>query len=189
MAARKFASKGLTLPSAAELVRLAQESPELRSEWGNMLGHQLPAVPDLDNFLARLPHALRWLDAASPKLVPFPALPPVPARAGQVRATTPPMRMWAQRIPLEAVNYAGAAHLLIEIEYHGARRVIEPYSLRRPKTGNLLLYGFERTKDGYPTDGIRAYKVEEIDATRVLSTAFSPRYAIELVERAGVWKW
>ena len=58
----KCGAKGLTVPSAAEIVRLAHDAPELRSEWSNMLAHQVPTLPDLDSFLERLPGLIGWID-------------------------------------------------------------------------------------------------------------------------------
>ena len=62
VAREKFATKGLSLPSAEEIIRMARASEELRSEWINMLGHQLPAVPELDDYLERLTDALSWIE-------------------------------------------------------------------------------------------------------------------------------
>lgn len=200
-AREKFAVKEMVLPSIADVVALASGDAELRSEWNNMLGHQLPATPSLDDFLARLPEAVSWLQehvAISPVGRPTApvvatsgrlALRPVEGRPGDLLVAERGIRTWGVAAPIEAVRFAGASHLLVEIYYHEARRVIEPYSLRRPKTGNLLLYGFEQLKNGAPTNEVRAYKIAEIQDVRVLQQSFVPRYTIELTERAGVWRW
>ena len=78
------------------------------------------------------------------------------------------------------VRYAARNRLCAEVRYHGAVRLVEPYSLRIPGTGNLLLYVFELRRNGAPTMGIKAYKVAEIQAAQVTGQAFSPRFAIEL---------
>ncbi len=52
---QKCAMKNFMAPSAAELLRIVHSADELRSEWENMLGHQLPTLPVLDDLLARLP--------------------------------------------------------------------------------------------------------------------------------------
>lgn len=79
--------------------------------------------------------------------------------------------------------------MVVEFYYRDAIRRVEPYSLRRPKTGNLLLYAHEQTKNGVRTDEIRAYKIADISALRVTAEPFQPRYAIELTEQSGVWHW
>jgi predicted nucleotidyltransferase component of viral defense system len=48
---RKCESKTIAVPSNAALVTAVRADAELRSEWANMLGHQLPALPDLDGLL------------------------------------------------------------------------------------------------------------------------------------------
>lgn len=198
VAKQKFATKGLALPTSDQLYKLASADEELRSEWENMLGHQLPALPSLDDFLARLPSAVAWLDtqAVTASSVPTAALrlpaapvPAVPLRAGETIVAGRGIRTWGGSSPIEILRFAGTSHLLVQFSYHGALRVVEPYSLRRPNTGNLLLYGFERRKNGFPTDDIRAYKIAEMANVQVIQEAFRPRYAIELIEQAGVWRW
>lgn len=201
LARLKFGVKGLPLPSVADVVKRAAEADELKSEWENMLVHQLPALPPLEDVLARLPEAIAWLDEPKPEVRRLVgaeltshdggvrALSAVPLRSGETNVAGGGVQMWGVRAPLEAVRFAGANRLLVEIVYHNARRRIEPYSLRRPKTGNLLLYGFEQLKNGSSTNNIKAYKVEEIEDVRVLSESFAPRYAIEMSEQPGVWRW
>nr|MDQ2667677.1 hypothetical protein [Gemmatimonadota bacterium] len=149
-------------PSIADVVALASGDAELRSEWSNMLGHQLPATPLLDDFFSRLPEAIAWLQEnvaisslgrlTAPVVAPMrrPALRPVEGRPGELLVAERGIRTWGVAAPIDAVRFAGASHLLVEIYYHGARRVVEPYSLRRPRTGDLLLYGFEQLKNGAP---------------------------------------
>ncbi len=190
LATEKFAVKGLPLPSVADIVEAVTGSSELRSEWDNMLGHQLPATPPIEDFLERLPGAVAWLDQAPIRpQVRASGLTSVSAKAGETLVAPHGIQVWRGRTPLEAARFAGASHLLIEFTYHGVRRTVEPYSLRRPSTGNLLLYGYEQFKGGFPTNDIRAYKVAEIEDLRVTSKSFRPRYAIELSEQAGVWRW
>ena len=186
----KFAVKSLTLPSVADVCRMAEQDEELRSEWENMLGHQLPATPPLDDFLRRLPEAIRWLDARIETAMPSTgAMRVLPLKSGEMRVIERGIRTWGLGVPLEAVRYAGASHLVVEFSYHRAVRRVEPYSLRRPKTGNLILYGHEQTKNGARTDDIRSYKIADISELRVTADSFQPRYAIELTEQSGVWRW
>ena len=191
LARQKFAAKGLALPSVAELLRKAQQAPELRSEWENMLGHQLPALPPLDDYLRRLPAAVRWLDeeiTIRPIVAPA-RLSPAPHQPDAQLVSARGIRFWGVGAPLEAIRFAGSSRLVVEFRYHSATRRVEPYSLRRPRTGNLLLYGYERLKDGVPTQDIRAYKVAELSAVKITTEAFQPRFAIELTEQPGVWRW
>ena len=191
VARQKFAGKSLPLPTAFAIADRASRDEGLRADWANMLGHQLPATPDLDDFLVRLPDALAWIDEPAAAAAPARrvARPSVPGAAGEIVVRPRGVQVWRAGAPLEAIRFAGASHLLVSFRYHGASRVVEPYSLRRPRTGNLLLYGFERRKNGALTDDIRAYNVAEMGNVQVLSDSFKPRYAIELIEQPGVWRW
>jgi predicted DNA-binding transcriptional regulator YafY len=64
---------------------------------------------------------------------------------------------------------------MITFSYHGKRRVVEPYSLRRPRTGNLLLYAWEEGESH-----IKAFKVPEMFGIAVTVRTFLPRFLIEL---------
>ena len=202
LAREKFAVKDLPLPTATAIAEKARQDAELRSEWASMLAHQLPALPSLDEFLSRLPDSLTWLagpsaDRQRPEALVAGSIAdsaPTPLqslRLAMGEVIVRPSREQGGRPvgTLNVIRFAGAGHLLLEFVYNGHRRIVEPYSLRRPRTGNLLLYGFERRKDGSPTDDIRAYKVGELQSLRVLDQSFQPRYVIELNEQAGVWTW
>jgi predicted nucleotidyltransferase component of viral defense system len=202
LAREKFAIKGLALPTVTAIVERANQDEELRSEWASMLAHQLPALPPLDEFLSRLPDSLTWLpvasDASTHSLTHGEGAHRVPAtvhlasfRVAADEAIVRPLH-GSQRAPIGSLNviqFAGAGHLLLDFKYHGHRRIVEPYSLRRPLTGNLLLYGFERLKDSSLTNEMRAYKLDDVQSLRALDQAFRPRYLIELNEQAGAWKW
>ncbi|MGQ0649534.1 MAG: hypothetical protein ACT4P7_18420, partial [Gemmatimonadaceae bacterium] len=87
----------------------------------------------------------------------------------------PGVRLWSEGIPLESLRFAGANRLLVEFSYHGKSRLVEPYSLRRAGTGNLLLYAYELS-----SQQVKAFKVPEIVGMRVTESSFTPRYTIEL---------
>ena len=57
---RKCDYKGIELPSIA-ILEAQSERAELESEWGNMLGHQLPMLPPFDQFWRESPEVLEWL--------------------------------------------------------------------------------------------------------------------------------
>ncbi|MBF0431392.1 MAG: hypothetical protein HQK83_08950 [Fibrobacteria bacterium] len=69
------------------------------------------------------------------------------------------------------------------IIYHDYHRLVEPYALRYPATGNELLYVREIEKDGIQSNNIHhpiAYKVDEIDSASISDKTFSPRWEVEL---------
>lgn len=171
---RKCESKGLAVPSSATLVATVTADAELRSEWANMLAHQLPALPELDGLLAKLPGLLVWLDTAT-EVMPQARLPMAPIPAGNARIIAPGIQYWGSSSPVETVRFAGSNRLLIEFVYHGVQRLVEPYAIRQAHTGNVLLYGWELA-----AGHIKAFKLAEMERVRTTGTSFSPRYQMEI---------
>lgn len=137
-----------------------------------MLGHQLPALPPLAPFLEELSLLFAWLNG---EVEEVPAV--VIAYAGdedQTWSPPPTVATWGFGVPLKAVRFAAANHLLVELAYDGSTRLIEPYSLRLTRDGSLVLHA-ERA-DG---SGHRAYRVERIQGVRTTTTPFRPRFPIE----------
>jgi hypothetical protein len=90
----------------------------------------------------------------------------------------PSVFTWGMGVPLKTVRFAAADHLLVEPAYEGRTRLIEPYSLRRTRAGNLVLHA-ERP-DG---SGHRSYRFERIQGLRTATTPFRPRFPIEFSSR------
>jgi predicted nucleotidyltransferase component of viral defense system len=172
--AEKCAGKGVSVPSSAELIGIVSIDAELRSEWASMLAHQLPALPNLDAMLSRLPAVLGWLDAPS-KPLPETQLPQVPIAAGLTPIFAPGIRYWGAGSPLEAIRFAATNRLLLEFEYHGQHRQVEPYSVRQAGTGNVLLSAWELA-----AGHIKAYKLDEMYSVKAMGATFSPRYQVEI---------
>lgn len=172
---RKCSSKGIAVPKSNEVLAKVNEDEELRTEWSNMLGHQLPVLPELNSLIGRLPRLLDFLES------PGAVIPQIYAAAAPVHAdlhlvAPAGIKYWNVGAPLEAVRFAGTNRLMIEFAYDGRVRLVEPYSLRRAEsTGNLLVYGWERA-----AGHIKAFNVAKIHSLRVTNESFSPRYAIEL---------
>src|SRR5690606_5279816 len=64
--------------------------------------------------------------------------------------------------------------LLIDLGYKGGWRIVEPYSLRRTRGGDLLLYA-RRTSE----EQVKAYRIDRIEGVRVRGETFEPRYRVE----------
>ncbi len=171
---RKCRSKELEPPGSEGVIRVVAADGELRSEWRNMLAHQLPALPGLDGMLTKLPGLLAWLDAPVP-VFPAARLAPAPIPAGSTSVVAPGIRYWGSGLPIETIRFAGTNRLLIEFEHHGRHRRAEPYSVRRAATGNLLLYAWELGETH-----IKAFNVAEMRTVRPTDVGFTPRYQIEL---------
>ena len=175
----------LQTPTVESILK-AVDSDVMQANWAQQLRHQLPTLPPVMSYLDELHGtALRWVVAApvvekapsissNPEERPIPRSPfPQLQKVGIPRGVSPGGK-------LDSIRYAARNRLCVEIYYHGASRLVEPYSLRMPKTGNLLLYAFELSKGGIPTQAIKAYKVAELQAAKATETAFRPRFMVEL---------
>lgn len=164
--------KSLEPPSLAQILELVASSEELRADWENMLAHQLRELPPLDGMLVRLGDLLRWVEGV--QVLAHGGLPLAPVGEGTPIAAGL-LEFTGRGSALQQLRFAGANRLLVTFSYHGKRRTLEPYSLRRPATANLLLYGWE-----LESSQIKAFKIEEIRDLSTPGTAFSPRYVVEL---------
>lgn len=179
----KFKFKSLAEPSAGTIFSRVNLDI-LRAGWEDQLKHQLQLLPPVESFYSELHPSLSWWmeDVVEPvlptissnseeKILPRSYFPEIPARRiSQFESNH-----------LTQIRYAARNRLCVEIEYHGIKRLAEPYSLRQPRTGNLLLYVFELKKIfGGRSHSIKAYKVSEITGADVTQQIFLPRYTVEL---------
>lgn len=176
--ARKCEFKGIPTPTA-EALRDRPERGELEAEWANMLAHQLPELPPFEQFWEELPLVFAWLHQVEEKAAPI----SIPVQEAVDVSWRPPVmaQAWHETIPLEIIRFAAANRLCVDLGYQGSHRLIEPYSLRRTKDGNLLLHGV-RADTGAP----RSYRVDKIESAKATKVAFTPRYAVELTSSGPI---
>lgn len=172
----KCASKSVPVPTL-ESIQQSDNKAELISEWENMLGHQLPALPPFEDSWSVLPDIFSWLEE---KLVPT-SLSSIPAIKDEDLRWTPPPTIWTWGfgVPLESIRFAAVNHLCVELGYtkengEYSNPTIEPYSLRRTKEGNLILHAIKAE-----TQESRSYRVARIKHIKVTTKTFQPKYAIE----------
>lgn len=180
---KKCAFKEISVPTM-ETFRNRPEREELEAEWENMLAHQLPALPPFEHFWVELPEVMEWLHGVVEKVkkeaISF-------GRASIDETWQPPSmaRAWHTEVPLEKIRFAAANRLCVNLYYKNNYRLIEPYSLRRSKAGDLLLFAVRHN-----TNEPRSYRVDRIQSAEITNTSFVPRYAVELTpsgpQRAGV---
>ena len=173
--ARKCAHAGIDVPTL-ETMRTTPFRREIETEWQNMLGHQLPRpLPPFAGFWDALDDVFTWL-AGQRRSVQLPR-----AQLGDLDpdwAAPTAIASWRRRFPLELVRYCGANRLKVEIDYrpeqgrHGPR-IVEPYSLRRTRDGNIVL--FVVNDRGL----LRTYRLDRIAGVRPTSQPFTPRYRVE----------
>lgn len=170
---KKCEFKGISVPTM-EILENKPERAELETEWENMLAHQLSVLPPFEQFWQELPEVFDWLYRAVEKVAP----PELSIRGVAVDETwhAPAMaQAWHTSAPLEAIRFAAANRLCVDLTYKGTHRLIEPYALRRTKDGDLLLFAVKHN-----TGEDRSYRVDRIQGAKVTKTTFTPRYVIEL---------
>ena len=165
--------KGIAVPTM-ELLENRPERAELEADWEHMLAHQLPELPPFEQFWLELPEVFEWLYNTVEKV----AAPAIPVGVHKIDETwhAPSMaQAWNAEVPLEIIRFAAANRLCVNLTYQGTQRLIEPYSLRRTKAGNLLLYAVKHN-----TGEDRSYRVDRIQGAEVTKMPFPPRYEVEL---------
>ena len=154
---------------------------ELPKRWEEMLGHQLPQLPPLADFLKVLPEILGWLGGVQKPSV----LRKIEVRESGVAIDdtwhpSSSMSRWNQPVPVEIIRFAGANHLCIEMTYwrkqdNSVRSyILEPYSLRRSKRGEILLYGRK-----VPSGEDRCFHINRILEIKPTDRTFVPAYQVE----------
>lgn len=166
----KCAFKGLPVPT---LETIARGRDAILAQWEAMLAHQLPELPPFESFWAALAEFFTWLLA--PDRVPAPA--PYALAPGD-RVLRPAIGGFVSGLdarPLQTIRFAAANHLCVDLLYGGARRRIEPYSLRETRAGNVILHAHRAD-----TGEHRSYRVDRIEGATTTDQPFVPRWAIEL---------
>jgi len=169
----KCAYVGIDVPNASSILQSAFRQ-ELDQEWANMLAHQLPHLPVVDEYWAAVEAMFDWLAGT-----PVVALPRAefPQRLDQRWSAPKSMASWSGR-PLDLIRYAGSNRLKVEVDYQAAEgrwgwRRIEPYALRRTLDGNVVLFVVNDRGQ------LRSYRTNRIRNVRVTDEAFVPRYLVE----------
>jgi len=169
---QKCGFKRIGVPTLAVL---AGATEELLADWQAMLGHQLPVLPPFESFWDALPEFFRWLEGGAEPA----RLVTAPLRADEevVRPAVGALRRAGLRGSsfLEVVRFAAANRLCVDLTYDESVRRIEPYSLRRTKTGDILLCAV-RSDSGEA----RSYRLDRIQGAQITNQTFTPRYMIEL---------
>ena len=164
--------KGIEVPLS--LTDLEPHRQDLEGAWDHMLGHQLPALPRVQEFWNVLPEFFAWLRTGV-----APAIPPAyriafgetVLRSRMLRAS---LRQTTRK-HLEIIRFAAANHMCVDLLYKDEVRRIEAYSLRRTKDENIVLHAFDTRKQGH-----RSYRLDRIQHAEVTDEVFTPRYAVEL---------
>jgi hypothetical protein len=133
----------------------------------------VPELPPIDPYVDALRELFDWLEGRP--VVPVGA-PQSSLGADLEVAWAPPSMItaWGTVAPLEAIRFAAANRLCVDLGYHGTVRRVEPYSLRRTRDGHLLLYAVRRDPRAD-----RSYRVDRIESVRISKESFTPAYPVE----------
>jgi predicted nucleotidyltransferase component of viral defense system len=175
--AQKCAFKGISLPMIEDL---HPHRDGLAAGWADMLAHQLPALLPLDSFWDELPIFFAWLGGGAEPASPAAFAVGAGDTIIRERFLGPGFSNAAQS-HLEIIRFAAFNRLCVSLEYQGSTRLIEPYSLRRTRDGNVVLHAFNIDKNDH-----RSYRVDKITNATTTGRTFVPRYAIELTPQGPV---
>ena len=153
---QKCEHKSIPIPTMAAL---ATHHDDLAMMWSDMLGHQLPVPPPLNDFWDAMPEIFAWLTGAAEG--PQRAL--IQHGAGEIAVRTRVLPMGIpvrSRSTLEIIRFAAANYLCVDLTYDGSVRRIEPYSLRQTLESNFVLHA-ARCDSGEH----RSYRVDRMQAT------------------------
>ena len=146
----------------------------MEGDWEVMLAHQLPVVPPIDSFWSAIPELFAWLHGG---IVPSPPKRiPIGLDEEVVSASSTSQHLGIDATALDRFRFAAANRLCADLCYQGNVQRVEPYSLRRPRDGDVVLYACEADTSEYLT--FRTSGLLEVDVTR---QTFIPKYANELL--------
>jgi predicted nucleotidyltransferase component of viral defense system len=156
---KKCEFKGIDTPTM-DILESKPERTELISEWSNMLAHQLPTLPPFESFWNDIPEVFNWLYKTKTKTTKE----SIPTRAVFDNTWKPPSMAtaWGVNTPIEVIRFAAVNHLCVNLGYKRSHRLIEPYSLRRTKDGNILLHAVK-----HDTGEARSYRLIKLKVLKL----------------------
>jgi len=178
LAKQKFEFKQLNTPTV-DFVMSAIDSDQLKANWEHQLAHQINDLPNIESYVSDLKNAIAWWLEPSleeNKLVPMPQALGV-TMGRPLFPEVDPGRVLA---PLDQIRRAARNRFLILVEYNGSIRLVEPYSLRYPTTGNEILHVWEVEKNGVVSDQHKSFVTERLRYIETSNKIFSPKWEIEL---------
>lgn len=174
---QKCEFKGIKVPVLSDL---EPHRAELQNLWQNMLEHQLPMLPPYESFWAELPAFFAWLEGGIAPTIPAAYAIGTGEIVLRQRNLRLPVSGHAQSI-IEIIRFAAGNRLLVELDYQGSTRHIEPYSLRQTQDGHILLHAWNTDKNEH-----RSYRVDRMQGAQITNRTFAPRYAVELSPQGPV---
>lgn len=168
---QKCEFKGISIPT---MDALELHWNDLAGSWAAMLEHQLPAVPPLQSFWDALPEFFAWLVGEREPV-------PLSSYSGALSEEVIRIRtgfiegIGLARSAIDTIRFAASNRLCVDLHYQGTTRLIEPYSLRRTREGNVILHAHNVDRNEH-----RSYRVDRIQGATVTERTFTPRHRVEL---------
>lgn len=174
----KFEFKELSSPTVQQIMSVIDQDV-LKANWEHQLAHQISNLPPIETILDDLEDAIAWW--LQPDLAK-PSLEPMPQASGHVvpRSFFPTVNWRTGPSAIDQIRHATQNKLCALVSYHGSMRLVEPYSLRYPATGNEILHVWEVERNGMPSNQHKSFKTNEIDSASISNRTFIPKWEIEL---------
>ncbi len=170
--------KNIAVPTMSSLSNQPARA-ELEADWHQMLAHQLPTLPPFEQFWNELSNVFEWLLQKQEKTI-LASVPTIGATGTPWNPTHLPQAGY-KNLALEAIRFAAANRLCVDLQYDNKNRLIEPYSLRKTQDGNILLHATR-----HDTGEARSYRIDKIQGATVTQTSFIPKYAVELMDSGTI---
>lgn len=165
MLREKCEFKGIPVPVALQFFR-----EEMEGDWNAMLRHQLPEVPPIKSFWSDIPGFFGWLDGS---VAPSSHMGiPVGPNEEVVSASSTGQIIGVAPTDLERLRFAAANRLCVDLRYQGDMKTVEPYSLRRTRGGDVVLYACE-----VKASACQSYRISDISVVEITRQPFVPKYA------------
>jgi predicted nucleotidyltransferase component of viral defense system len=166
--------KGICVPQISDIYT-SEHRQEIESRWEPMLGRAVGALSSLNDYWNELPIFFAWLNGDDYEIELLPI--------SKDKAWSPPTLIWqpGQGELLEPIRHAAVNRLLINLGYKNGYRMVEPYSLRLTRAGNILFYALKAQ-----TRETRSYRLDRIQSVEVTRQPFKPEYRIEFTPEGRI---
>ncbi len=164
------------------LLTIQDQAPqeELKTQWEQMLSHQLPHLPPFESFWEGLLEFFSWLHQEGKVIQPLDSY----VTPQQEESWIP--SDYAHIIDssfMRKIQFAAANRICIRLKYKERFRTVEPLSFRQDRTtGNKLFYGFERDENT-----VKSYNLNRIEDVQVTTEAYIPKYEIEIPAQGAIY--
>lgn len=178
LASEKFEFKKLEAPSVKYIMN-SVDFDILKANWTSQLAHQISGLPPVESYTIDLEDAIAWW--LEPELA-GPQLSSIPQATGTLveRQMFPDISPAFAPSTLEQIRKAARNRFLVLVVYKGSKRLVEPYSLRYPTTGNEILHVWEVSKNGMRSNQHKIFITSQLTFLSTSDQTFTPKWQIEL---------